>query len=99
MTARKNSSRQVNDWTSVDGAAAEIVQDGRTLARGVIDGVTSDGAIVWLQEDSWRRRLYERCESYEVWVARDHLGLNYRVSVADTVQSLSIDPYAIGNAT
>lgn len=87
MHARINSSRQVGDWTSVDGAIAEIVKDGRTLARGIIDGVTNDGAIVWLQENTGRRRLYERCESFEVWVTNDHLGLNYRISAADTVVS------------
>lgn len=86
MHARNKSSRRVDDWTSAEGATAEIVRYGRTLARGIVDAVTTDGAILWIQEDTGRRRLYERCESFEVWVTRDHLGLNYKVSTADAVQ-------------
>lgn len=80
MYAKNSKRRLVQDWTSVDGATAEIAQYGQTIARGTIDGVTSDGAIVWVQDDSGRRRLFERCESYEVWVPHDNIGLIYRVS-------------------
>jgi hypothetical protein len=95
MHTRNNGSRQVDDWASVEGATAEIVKEGRTLACGIIDGVTTDGAIVRLQEDTGRRRLYERCGSIEVWAARDHLGLNYRVSAAETVQSSYRPPHPV----
>lgn len=80
MYAKNSKRRLVQDWTSVDGATAEIAQYGQTIARGIIDGVTSDGAIVWVQNDSGRRRLFERSESYEVWVPHDNIGLIYRVS-------------------
>lgn len=74
--------RRIKDWTSVDGAQAEIIQHGQTMASGTIDGVTSDGSILWVQDVSGRRKLYERCESFEVWVPREDLGLNYKVSKA-----------------
>jgi hypothetical protein len=75
--------RRVKDWTSVDGAKAEIVRFGQTMATGTVDGVTNDGEIVWIQDDSGRRRLYERREFFEVWVPREHIGLNYKISKAD----------------
>lgn len=75
--------RRVRDWTSVDGAKAEIIQHGQTMATGTIDGVTNDGTIVWVQEGSGRRRLYERFESFEVWVPHEDLGLNYKLSKSD----------------
>ena len=84
MQARNSKHRRAQDWTCVDGATAEIVQYGQTVARGTIDGVTNDGAIVWVLDDTGRRRLYERSESFEVWVPRGDVGLNYRVSKAFT---------------
>lgn len=85
MYAKDSKRRRVDDWTSIDGATAEIVQYGQTMARGTIDGVTKDGAIVWVQDDTGRRKLFERCEYFEVWVAREDTGLNYRVSKAFTL--------------
>ena len=83
MSAISSKRRRVKDWTSVNGANAEIVQFGQTLASGTIDGVTTDGAIVWVQDDTGRRRLYERCEFFEVWVPREDTGLNYKVNKAE----------------
>jgi hypothetical protein len=84
MHSRHGTHRRVEDWTSADGAIAKIVQYGQTKACGTIDGVTPDGTIVWIQNEAGNRRLFERCESFEVWVPRDQLGLNYRVSRAVT---------------
>ena len=85
MSVTGSQLRRVKDWTSAVGArGAEIVQRGQTLATGTIDSVTNDGAILWVQDGSGRRRLYERCESFEVWVPCDDVGLNYRVSKADS---------------
>jgi hypothetical protein len=83
VSATSSKRRRVNDWTSVNGANAEIVQFGQTLASETIDGVTIDGAIVWLQDDTGGRRLYERCEFFEVWVLGEDPGLNYKVSKAE----------------
>lgn len=52
------------------------------MAIGTIDGVTSDGAIVWIQDTTGRRKLYERCEYYEVWVPLEDLALHYKISKA-----------------
>lgn len=78
-----NKRRLVKDWTSVDGARAEIVQHGQALATGTIDGVTSDGAVAWIQDGSGRRKLYERFDSIEIWVRQEDLGLSYKISKAD----------------
>lgn len=85
MHAKDSKRRRVDDWTSIDGATAEIVRHGQTMARGIVDGVTNDGAIVWVQDDTGRRKLFERCEHYEVWVPREDTGLNYRVHKALTL--------------
>ncbi|MFE4082769.1 hypothetical protein [Paenarthrobacter sp. YIM B13468] len=82
MNSKPGALRRIDDWTSVNGAAAEILLKGRTMARGVIDGVTSDGAIAWVYDDTGRRRLYERCESFEIWVTPEDVGLNYKVNQA-----------------
>ncbi|MBU8865649.1 hypothetical protein [Paenarthrobacter aromaticivorans] len=82
LNAKPGVRRRVDDWTSVDGAAAEVLQKGQTLARGVVDGVTSDGAIAWVHDDTGRRRLYERSESFEIWVTLEDVGLNYKVNQA-----------------
>lgn len=81
-TKKKIDRRRVDDWASIDGAAAEIVYEGQTIARGLIDAVTEDGSIIWMQDDTFRRRLYEKSESYEVWVSSEHAALNYKVSRA-----------------
>lgn len=82
MYSNDNKRRNVEDWTAVDGAKAEIIQYGQTMAVGTIDGVTKDGTIVWVQDITGRRKLYERCEYFEVWVPSEDLGLNYKVSRA-----------------
>ncbi|MBE4717874.1 hypothetical protein [Pseudarthrobacter sp. AB1] len=84
MYATDSKRRRVKDWTSVDGAKAEIVQHGQTMARGTIDGVTKDGTIVWVQDGTGTRKLYECYESFEVWVPREDIGLNYKVSKAES---------------
>lgn len=85
MSAVDSKRRRVENWISVAGArGVEIVQHGQTMATGTVDSVTNDGAILWVQDETGRRKLYERCECYEVWVPRDDIGLNYRVSRAMT---------------
>jgi hypothetical protein len=80
MSARESKRRWVKDWTSINGAQAEVVQHGQTVMTGTIDGVTNDGTIVWIQDHTGRRKLYERCEAFEVWVPQQDIGLNYRIS-------------------
>ena len=82
MYSNDNKLRKVEDWTAVDDAKAEIIQYGETIAVGTIDGVTKDGKIVWVQDITGRRKLYERCEYFEVWVPLEDLGLNYKVNKA-----------------
>ena len=72
--------RLVEDWAALDGAEVEIVRGGKTVVRGTIDGVTEDGSIIWLRDNIGYRRLYERCELFEVWVPRGHAALNYKVT-------------------
>lgn len=73
MCATDSKRRRVMNWTSVDGARTEIVQYGQTIATGTIDGVTNDGTIVWVQDGTGTRKLYERYESFEVWVPREDI--------------------------
>lgn len=67
MYSTDSKRRKVKDWTSVHGARAEIIQYGQTIATGTIGDVTNDGAIVWVQDITGRRKLYERREYFEVW--------------------------------
>lgn len=60
--------RHVDDWTGLTGSRVEIRKDGQVHSAGIVDAVTSDGMILWLQPPSDQRRLYEKSASYEVWV-------------------------------
>jgi hypothetical protein len=79
-TQQSNECRRVDDWASIDGTEAEIVYQGQTVARGTIDGVTADGSIIWMRDNIGDRKLYERCEFFEVWVATGNTALDYKVS-------------------
>ncbi|MEV7458111.1 hypothetical protein ACIQGM_20050 [Pseudarthrobacter sp. NPDC092200] len=83
-TKESNDCVRVDNWASIDGAEAEIVYQGQTVARGTIDGVTEDGSIIWMRDHIGYRRLYERHEFFEVWVPRENTALSYKVSRATT---------------
>ncbi|QOT19763.1 hypothetical protein [Paenarthrobacter sp. YJN-5] len=80
VVTTQSTGRLINDWTFLDGSDAEIVREGKTVVRGIIDGVTEDGSIIWVRDNIGYRRLYERCEHYEVWVSRGHAALNFQVA-------------------
>lgn len=80
MNSRNKTRRIVTDWASINGAPVVIVRNEVTIACGLVDDVTADGSIVWVQDDTGQRKLYERAELYEIWVRCEDIGLNYKVS-------------------
>lgn len=42
---------------------------GQLVDSGCVDSVTDDGAILWLVNPAQIRKLYEKAEYYEAWVA------------------------------
>ncbi|WP_427116771.1 hypothetical protein [Pseudarthrobacter scleromae] len=72
--------RYITDWTQLPGARVEIRQQGSYVCGGIVDVVTDDGKILWVQSPEHDRRLFEKDEFYEVWAAEDRTGFHYEVT-------------------
>ncbi|UZX02855.1 hypothetical protein F8G81_09725 [Arthrobacter sp. CDRTa11] len=72
--------RRVNDWTTLLGASIELWQEGQWIAGGFVDAITDDGEILWMQAPAQERKLYEKAEFYEAWVAATEPALHYRLA-------------------
>jgi hypothetical protein len=66
--------RYVKDWTTVTGASVEIRLQGTPVDNGLVDAVTNDGTILWVQNPAQTRKLYEKTEYYETWVIEEPTG-------------------------
>lgn len=58
----------IHDWTALEDSFVEVRKGDRVICAGVVDSVTADGTILWIQPPSDQRRLYEKSASYTVWV-------------------------------
>jgi hypothetical protein len=83
---------RVLDWSALPGMGVEIRQDGFSVCRGLVDAVTPNGDILWVQQHSGSRRLYDKASHYEAWTVEDRPGLVYRTSTSGTAISLGIYP-------
>jgi hypothetical protein len=72
--------RRIADWTLLPGATVEMRQQGTTICRGLVDAVTDDGTILWLQPRAGYRRLFEKAEFHEAWADEVRIGFHYEVS-------------------
>ncbi|QCO99654.1 hypothetical protein FCN77_20535 [Arthrobacter sp. 24S4-2] len=55
----------ISDWCTLDGAEVAIRQQGNVVCAGIVDGVTTDGRILWVLSPIDGRRLFEKSEFYE----------------------------------
>lgn len=76
-------SRRITDWSTLPGANVEIRQQGNTVSSGVVDAVTDDGEILWIQSPVDGRRLFEKAEYFQVWALEECAGFHYKVSRRD----------------
>jgi hypothetical protein len=74
--------RRITDWTLLHGATIEIRHQGSPVCSGHVDAVTDDGKILWLRPNAQNRRLFEKAEHYEAWVADDRPGFHYEMTKA-----------------
>lgn len=72
--------RHIADWTQLPGACVEIRQQGTSVCNGVVDAVTDDGKILWVQSPAQDRRLFEKDEFYEAWATENRTGFHYEVT-------------------
>ncbi|TQJ39329.1 hypothetical protein FBY33_1344 [Arthrobacter sp. SLBN-112] len=57
------------DWTPLLGQVIEVRKHAATIRVGRVDGVTSDGMILWLESHGAEpRMMYERHEGFTAWI-------------------------------
>lgn len=84
--------RAVLDWNALPGITVEIRQNGHKVCSGIVDDVTPNGDILWIQQTNGERRLYEKSSCYEAWTSEDRPGFLYRTAESGTAISLGIYP-------
>ncbi|ASN20067.1 hypothetical protein CGK93_10590 [Arthrobacter sp. YN] len=59
----------VEDWSLLTGKHVRVYRGGGPIREGVVEAVSSDSQIIWLQHSGTNLRvLFERAEGYEVQV-------------------------------
>lgn len=57
------------DWAALLGEVIEVRLDDRRVRTGRVDGVTPDGAILWIEAHGAEpRTMYERYEGFTAWI-------------------------------
>ncbi len=57
------------DWGPLLGKVIEVRLDDKAVRLGRVDGVTSDGRILWLEgHGAEPRRMFERYEGFTAWI-------------------------------
>ncbi|VXB05061.1 hypothetical protein ARTHRO9AX_10315 [Arthrobacter sp. 9AX] len=58
-----------HDWLPVLGQEVQIKLDGSVVRTGLVDGVTNDGAIIWIAaHGATPRAMFERARGFSVWI-------------------------------
>ncbi|BCW84027.1 hypothetical protein DM794_19805 [Paenarthrobacter ureafaciens] len=58
-----------HDWLPLVGELVEIRHQDRFVRAGFVDGVTSDGSILWLAAHGAEpRSMFERSQGFSVWI-------------------------------
>ncbi|KRE67734.1 hypothetical protein ASG92_13940 [Arthrobacter sp. Soil736] len=58
-----------HDWVALLGEVIQVRLDDRTVRTGRVDGVTQDGAILWIEgHGAEPRTMFERCEGFTAWI-------------------------------
>lgn len=59
----------VQDWASLNGKYVKVYRGGRLIREGLVEAVSPDSQIIWLQSFGANLRvLFERAEGYEVLI-------------------------------
>jgi hypothetical protein len=71
-----------DDWKTLVGRWVQIRVNCMLVDQGVVDAVTSDNSVLWLEADgALGRRLFMREDNFEVWV---HYAWETRISEANS---------------
>lgn len=56
-------------WQPLVGQLVIVKFQGEEIRRGVVDAVTADDQILWLDGDGAEsRRLFERIDGFQIWI-------------------------------
>jgi hypothetical protein len=70
----------ISNWTLLPGLSAQIRFAGEEVCAGIIDCVTPDGEILWIDSGAGMRRLVEKPFGYEAWLDTDDEAILYKIS-------------------
>lgn len=70
----------ISDWTLLPGLSVQIRFAGEEVCAGIIDCVTPDGEILWIDSGAGMRRLVEKPFGYEAWLDTDDEAILYKIS-------------------
>lgn len=79
--------RLIEDWTVLAGVTSEIQIDGLTVCAGIVDAVTDDGTILWIQPRTDSRRMYEKTTACQAWAEEENLG---KLAAEQTLERQSV---------
>jgi hypothetical protein len=61
---------RVEEWASIVGGEAYVVQHGLVIGHGVVETTTADESIAWVSPAGTEaRQLIDKAEDHELWIA------------------------------
>ena len=59
----------IGEWKNLVGCTVEVRRDGHRLRNGVVEAVSSDSSMMWLQFDGVHgRQLITKTDPYEIYI-------------------------------
>jgi hypothetical protein len=88
--------RRIDDWCTLYGANVEIRQQESVVCEGIVDAVTDDGKILWVQSILDGRRLFEKADFFQAWAVEERAGFHYEANriAVNTAAKRGIDSEA-----
>ena len=69
MKTEENMTSVSGEWKHLVGCTVEVRHDGHPLRNGVVEEVSSDSSIMWLQFDGVHgRQLIMKTDPYEMYI-------------------------------
>ena len=64
----------VTDWTILIGAMVHVLQDRRILRMGVVETVSTDGRVIWLEQGhGFGRQVVDKGSGFQILISEQQL--------------------------